>query len=212
MPRGEAPAFGREDIRRADMMPARSVHEERVMNRTMIAAALAAGVIFGYSSRASMQTDEKLPVAGYAPAKDIPGARELPSPEVDYKVVFSVAAVAKPEEIHPTLKTIALYLNTLAHNGVPASHRHIAAVFHQGGGDAVLVNDVYKARHNGTINPNIALLHELKQAGVELRVCGQGLLGKKVDPKDVLPDVQVDLWAMTTMVNLQLRGYVRIGG
>jgi hypothetical protein len=28
----------------------------------------------------------------------------------------------------------------------------------------------------------------------------------------VLPDVQVDLWAMTTMVNLQLRGYVRIGG
>jgi len=33
-----------------------------------------------------------------------------------------------------------------------------------------------------------------------------------VDPKDVLPDVQVDLWAMTTMVNLQLRGYVRVGG
>jgi len=27
-----------------------------------------------------------------------------------------------------------------------------------------------------------------------------------------VPDVQVDLWAMTTMVNLQLRGYVRIGG
>ena len=31
-----------------------------------------------------------------------------------------------------------------------------------------------------------------------------------------LPDrkmtCQVDLWAMTTMVNLQLRGYVRIGG
>jgi intracellular sulfur oxidation DsrE/DsrF family protein len=95
---------------------------------------------------------------------------------------------------------------------VPAGHRHIAAVFHQGGGDAVLANDVYKARHNGTVNPNIALLHELKQAGVDLRVCGQGLLGKKVDPKDVLPDVQVDLWAMTTMVNLQLRGYVRIGG
>ena len=149
------------------------------MNKTMIAAALAAGVIFGYSGRVWTQTDQKLPMAGFAPAKDIPGARELPNPEVDYKVVFSVAAVAKPEEIHPTLKTIALYLNTLAHNGVPAGHRHIAAVFHQGGGDAVLANDVYKARHNGTTNPNIALLHELKQAGVELRVCGQGLLGKK---------------------------------
>ena len=100
----------------------------------------------------------------------------------------------------------------LAHHGVPASRRHIAAVFHQGGGDAVLVNDVYKARHSGTDNPNISMLRELKEAGVELRVCGQGLLGKKLDPSQVLSGVQVDLWAMTTMVNLQLRGYVRIGG
>ena len=62
------------------------------------------------------------------------------------------------------------------------------------------------------INPNIAALAELKQAGVELRVCGQGLLGKKVDPSQLLPGVQADLWAMTTMVNLQMRGYARVGG
>ena len=71
------------------------------MNKTMIAAALAAGVMFGYSSRVWTQTDQKLPMAGYAPAKDIPGARELPSPEVDYKVVFSVAAVANPKRSTP---------------------------------------------------------------------------------------------------------------
>ena len=195
------------------------------MNKLMISAALAVGVMFGYTGRAWTQTDEKLPLAGFKTicvhkglplagfnaAKDIPGAKELPDPNVDYKVVFSVAANAKPDEIHPTLKTIALYLNTLAHNGVPANHRHIAAVFHQGGGDAVLANEVYKARHNGMDNPNVAMLHELKQAGVELRVCGQGLLGKKLEPSQVLPGVQVDLWAMTTMVNLQLRGYVRVG-
>src|SRR4029450_9250779 len=103
------------------------------MHKTIIAAALAVGVLFGYSGRAWTQTDQKLPVTGYAPATDIPRARALPKPDVDYKVVFSVAAVAKPEEIHPTLKTIALYLNTLAHNGVPASHRHTAAGFHRGG-------------------------------------------------------------------------------
>jgi intracellular sulfur oxidation DsrE/DsrF family protein len=182
------------------------------MNNLMIVTTLAVGVMLGYSGRAWNQTDSKLPLAGYDAAKDIPGAKELPDPSVDYKVVFSVAANAKPDEIHPTLKTIALYLNTLAKNGVPASHRHIAAVFHQGGGDAVLANDVYKARHNGVDNPNVAMLRELKQAGVELRVCGQGLLGKKLEPTQVLPGVQVDLWAMTTMVNLQLRGYVRIGG
>ncbi len=182
------------------------------MNKAIVAAALAVGVLFGYSGRVLTLADDKLPMAGVAPAKDFAGAKELPDPNTDYKVVFSVAAQAKPDEVHPTLKTIALYLNTLAHNGVPANHRHLAAVFHQGGGDAALVNDVYKARHNGMDNPNIAMLHELKQAGVDLRVCGQGVLGKKLEPSQVLPDVQVDLWAMTTMVNLQLRGYVRIGG
>jgi intracellular sulfur oxidation DsrE/DsrF family protein len=183
-----------------------------MMKPAIVAGALVVGVMIGYSGRAWTQTAPSLPVPSQGAAHDIPNARDLPDPAIDYKVVFSVAAVAKPDEIHPMLKTIGLYLNTLAHNGVPANHRHIAAVFHQGGGDAVLANDVYKARHNGMNNPNIAMLHELKQAGVELRVCGQGLLGKKLEPKDVLPDVQVDLWAMTTMVNLQMRGYARIGG
>jgi len=66
------------------------------MNKTTIAAALAAGVIFGYSGRVWTQTDQKLPMPGYAPAKDIPGARELPNPEVDYKVVFSAATPCSP--------------------------------------------------------------------------------------------------------------------
>jgi intracellular sulfur oxidation DsrE/DsrF family protein len=182
------------------------------MNKILIVGTLAVGVVVGYSGRAWTQTESKLPVASATAAKDFPGAKELPDPGTDYKVVFSVAAKVKDDEIHPTLKTIGLYLNTLAHNGVPVSHRHLVAVFHQGGGDAVLANDVYKARHNGVDNPNIATLAELKQAGVELRVCGQGLLGKKLEPSQLLPGVQADLWAMTTMVNLQMRGYARVGG
>ena len=182
------------------------------MKKLSIVTALVVGVVVGYAGHAWTQTESKLPMAGYNAAKHFAGAKELPDPGTDYKVVFSVAANAKDNEIHPTLKTIALYLNTLADQGVPANHRHIAAVFHQGGGDAVLVNDVYKSRHNGVDNPNIAMLKQLKDAGVELRVCGQGLLGKKLEPSQVLPGVQADLWAMTTMVNLQLRGYVRVGG
>src|SRR5262245_58925650 len=182
------------------------------MKSLMIVSTLGAGLMFGYAGRAWTQTEERLPIAGQAPAKDIPGAKELPDAKTDYKVVFSVAANAKDDEVHPTLKTIALYLNTLAHNGVPPNRRHLVAVSHQGGGDAVLASDVYKARHKGVENPNIEMLKTLKEAGVDLRVCGQGLLGKKLDPSQLLPGVQADLWAMTTMVNLQLRGYVRVGG
>jgi hypothetical protein len=43
------------------------------------------------------------------------------------------------------------------------------------------------------------------------RACGQGLIARKIDANQVNPDIQVDLWAMTTLVNLQLKGFVRVG-
>ncbi len=184
------------------------------MNRRTMMTTLAGGVVaVGAAGRAKAApaADGKLPVASAAAAKDFAGAKERPDPNTDYKVVFSVSAKVEDDEVHPTLKMIGLYLNTLANNGVPAKKRHVAAMFHQGGGDAVFSNEVYKGRHNGVDNPNVAVLKELHEAGVELRVCGQGLLGKKVDPSQLLPGVQADLWAMVTMVNLQSRGYVRVG-
>lgn len=182
------------------------------MKSTVVAAAIVVGMVIGFSGLAWTQTGQALPAPSVGAARDVPGGHELPDPTIDYKVVFSVSQAGKPGEINPTLQAMARYLNTLAKNGVPASHRHIAAVFHQGGTDFVLNNETFKARFKGQDNPNIALIHELKQAGVDLRVCGQALFGKKIEPAMILPDIQVDLWAMTTMVNLQMRGYVRIGG
>jgi len=152
-------------------------------------------------------------VPGYEAARDLPGARELPDPRTDYKVVFADGQDAKnPGDINPMLPTIASYVNTLGKYGVPADHRHIVIMFHQRTPDIdiVMTNEAYKERYNRD-NPNIAIIHALKQAGVDVRVCGQGLIGRKIDTKQVNPDVQIDLWAMTTLVNLQLKGYVRVG-
>ena len=52
----------------------------------------------------------------------------------------------------------------------------------------------------------------MKKAGVDFRVCGQAVLAPKIDPKTVMLEVEVDLWALTTLVNLQHRGYVHVGG
>ena len=152
-------------------------------------------------------------VPGYEAARDLPGARELPDPKMDYKVVFADGQDAKnPGDVNPMLPTIATYVNTLGKYGVPAEHRHLVIMFHQRTPDIdiVMSNDAYKERYKRD-NPNIALIHALKQAGVDIRVCGQGLIGRKIDPSQVNPDVQIDLWAMTTLVNLQLKGYVRVG-
>jgi hypothetical protein len=37
------------------------------------------------------------------------------------------------------------------------------------------------------------------------------VLARTIDPTQVNPEGQIDLWAMTTLVNLQLKGYVRVG-
>jgi intracellular sulfur oxidation DsrE/DsrF family protein len=52
----------------------------------------------------------------------------------------------------------------------------------------------------------------MKKAGVDFRVCGQAVLAHKIDPKTIQPEIELDVWALTTIVNLQLRGYIHIGG
>jgi intracellular sulfur oxidation DsrE/DsrF family protein len=167
----------------------------------------------GWFGPATADSGKPLLVPGYDAAKDLPGARELPDPKTDYKVVFADGQSAKdPGDVNPMLPTIATYLNTLGKYGVPADKRHLVIMFHQRTPDIdiVMTNEAYRERYNRD-NPNIALIHALKQAGVDIRVCGQGLIGRKIDPRQVNPDVQIDLWAMTTLVNLQLKGYVRVG-
>ncbi|HJZ74914.1 MAG TPA: DsrE family protein [Vicinamibacterales bacterium] len=169
-----------------------------------------ASASFGPAKAAS---DKPLLVPGYEAARDLPGARELPDPKTDYKVVFADGQDAKnPGDVNPMLPTIATYVNTLGKYGVPAEHRHIVIMFHQRTPDIdiVMTNEAYKERYNRD-NPNIAIIHALKQAGVDIRVCGQGLIGRKIEASQVNPEVQIDLWAMTTLVNLQLKGYVRVG-
>ena len=183
------------------------------MKKTVMSVAIVLAGMLGMAGQVGAQGTQTLPVAGVEPARDIPGAKEIPDANTEYKVLFDVGREApKPTDVNPVLQAAARYLNTLAKVGVPASHRKLAVIFHQGGTPAILKNDAYKARNNGQDNPNIAIIQALKKAGVEFHVCGQAVLGMKIDPKDIQPEIEIDLWALTTIVNMELRGYVRIGG
>lgn len=156
----------------------------------------------------------QLAVPGYPVAVDVPGAHELPDPSIDYKIAWGIGSGAKDltAEVNPTLPIIARYVNTLAKWGVPEAKRHIIVMFHQRSDDfdIVLGNEAFKAKY-GKDNPNVALIAALKKAGVEFRACGQAVVGRKIDAKDVNPDIQIDLWAMTTFMNLQMKGFIRTG-
>lgn len=167
----------------------------------------------GASSLMAAPQDHALPIPGEGAAKEVPGAKELPKPNMDYKVVFDIAKAApKVDEVNPGLVTVARYVNTLAEHGVRADHRKIVVVFHQGGTEIVQNNEAFKKRNDGRDNPDIALIQSMKKAGVDFRVCGQAVLANKIDPKNINPEIELDLWALTTIVNLQLEGYVHVGG
>lgn len=183
------------------------------MRRLWIGGAAVLAVLMGLCGSALAQSPQILPVPGYEAAKEPPGsdAKELPDPNLTYKVVFDAGKAApKIDAVNPTLENVARYLNTLAKYGVLADHRKIAVVFHQDGAEIVQNNEAFKARNGGHGNPNIALIQSLKKAGVDFRVCGQAVQAKKIDPKTIQPEIELDLWALTTIVNLELRGYVYV--
>lgn len=177
--------------------------------RKLLACTILLAGLLGLSGVAMAQD---LPIPGVAPAKDQPGAHEYPDPKLTYKIVFDLAdGPASPDKVNPGLQGVAEFINTLAKYGVPADHRIIAVVFHQKSTPAILVNDEYRKRYN-TDNPDIQLVQAMKKAGVDFRVCGQAVLGNHIDPKTILPQIQLDLWAGVTIPNLMMRGYQHLGG
>ena len=171
-----------------------------------------AAILLAHAGAARAQSANPLPIPSVDSATDFPNEHEMPDPSLTYKIVFDIGkTVSKPDEVNSGLTAIARYYNTLAKGGVPADHRKFVVVFHQEGTDLALNNAAYKALKDGHDNPNIPLIHSMKQAGVDFRVCGQGVLGRKYDMASIQSDIQIDQWAMTTITTLQLRGYVRVG-
>jgi intracellular sulfur oxidation DsrE/DsrF family protein len=184
---------------------------ENEMNKVWIGALALFAILLALPGSTHSQSAQALPIPSVDAAIDFPNEHEMPDPNLTYKIVFDIAkGAAKIDEVNPGLTVISRYFNTLAKGGVPADHRKFVVVFHQEGTEIALTNAAYKALKDGHDNPNIALLHSMKQAGVDFRVCGQGVLGRKFDMATINPEIQIDQWAMTTITTLQLRGYIRV--
>lgn len=165
------------------------------------------------SGAAHLYAQAPLAVPGAPVARDVPGAKELPDINTTYKVVFSIGKPS-PEsgKANPALSTIANYVNTLAKYGVPPEHRKIVVMIHHRGDgwQMILKNAAYQHATEGPDNPSLEMIQKLQKAGVEFRVCGQLVVARKINPEDILPGFQTDLWALTSLVDLQMAGYVHV--
>ncbi len=160
----------------------------------------------------SALADDDLPIPGIPAGRDVPNAHLSPDPNAEYKVMFDLVMTDDDlSDPYPMLRPIAVYVNTLAKFGIPQDKRKIAIVLHRGSGLIGLKNEVFKEWHDGQDNPNIELIQQLAAAGVTFHLCGQGMVSRELSKDDLLPEIQVDYWALTTIIELQRQGYAKIG-
>jgi intracellular sulfur oxidation DsrE/DsrF family protein len=169
----------------------------------VLAVALIATVV-SHSFAATSQTSPL--ISGYGKAVPVENAGEQPDPAIDYKVVVNATKAGEDGAPPPALDKAARLANLLAASGVPTSHRHLVVVLSGPATLAVLTDAGEKSRGKAA-NASAELIAKLVAAGVQVHVCGQALAGAKISQSEVLPGIQVDLSALTTLTTLQLRGY-----
>lgn len=150
-------------------------------------------------------------VSGYGAVHTAPAAAERPTNSLRYKVLFSITQgnddTSKP---NASLNKVARFVNLLAADGVRPQPGDVVAVVHGAATPIVLSDPAFHAHGAGSNNPNLELVDRLKKAGVSIRVCSQALAAASISPEAVDERVQIDVSALTTMANLQLKGYALI--
>lgn len=174
---------------------------EAMVRKTLLMATL----LIGIAAFAQVPSRREIPEAGgYWP---IANAVVTPDKTRDFKVIFDATRPAvKPDDVLPAVARAAGLVNALGALGLPTAHRKIAIVVHDDALPAVLRDESYKAKY-GVANPNLTLLRRLRDAGVELFVCGQSLHGHQIDVANVTDEVKVATSATIVNVTYQNRGY-----
>jgi intracellular sulfur oxidation DsrE/DsrF family protein len=160
---------------------------------------------------ASVHARQVVPaVPGYGAVHIDEQARERPDPALRYRVVFEISAAGQPGKVHSGLDKVARFLNLLAVEGIRPAKGDIVAVVHGPAASSFLTQAAYAKRNAGSVNANLALIERLRDAGVVVSVCSQALAAQKITTEEVAKGVRVDVSALTTLANLQLRGFALI--
>lgn len=131
-------------------------------------------------------------------------------PRADYKVFVDVMT-AEPDSGKPfhSLQRLARLVNLMGYGKVPLSQVHIVALLDGDSGAAALTDEAYRRVSHGKheANPNLALVHALKKAGVKLMICSQAMAGMGLKDSDIDPSVTITLSGLTDPVIYGHRGY-----
>jgi len=153
------------------------------------------------------QNSEALIFKNYGQVYNVPNAADVVDTKATYKILIDITTTSgTPATINENIENIARIMNLHAVAGIPAKKIKMVAVFHSAAIVGLLNNESYKEK-NKVDNPNLPLLKSLKEAGVELYVCGQTLAKRNIDAKNISTDVLPALSAITTITSYVSKGY-----
>jgi intracellular sulfur oxidation DsrE/DsrF family protein len=131
----------------------------------------------------------------------------MPDKNIDYKIAIDLkSSNGKFDEVNNGLNNVARLMNLHGVADIPKEQLHVAVVLHFTATPIVLNNDGYPKKY-GVDNPNLELIKQLKDAGVEFYICGQSLVARKYAFEDVNPDVTIALSMITTVTEYMMKDY-----
>lgn len=153
------------------------------------------------------QTPQNPVIKSTGAVYDIPDATVKPDPSQAYNIVIDIATGPdEPNQLNPSLDNVARLINLHVTGGVPLEKLHIVLAVHNNSTVALMNNESYQKKFH-LDNPNLKLIEELRQAGVKIAVCGQSLMRRGIDPKQLASGVEVATSMLTTFTTYQLKGY-----
>ncbi|WP_416398553.1 DsrE family protein [Allohahella sp. A8] len=149
-------------------------------------------------------------IEGYGKVKPFDGAAVPIRPDTVYSIVFDVRKTApEPGDFVPGLERVARFLNLAALAKVPEENLKLVVVLHEDAFAAALDDTTFHTQF-GRINPNLDLLTKLREAEVEILVCGQALAHQKIGVDKVIEPVTIATAAVSVLADYQLSGYALI--
>lgn len=149
-------------------------------------------------------------IVGYGQVRPYPEAAGQLNPKHTYKVIFNISKASKQNQrVMPGLERVARFLNLAKLAEVPEKNLRIVAVIQGPATRSVLTQKAHLAKL-GQANPNLELIHALREVGVEILVCGQALAHHNFNPDEVSSDVTIAVAALTVLAEYQLDGYAVI--
>jgi len=161
-------------------------------------------------STLNAQTKVNPLIKSYGTVFELPNSDHKPDPSINYKIIVELNENgSKPDSLNEYIEALATLVNLHAAEGVPKENIHMVVVLRKMATYAVFGNELYKEKFKCD-NPNLQILKELMDAGVEFYVCGQTMQKRNIDTKKLVAGTKVASAGLTAITTYQLQGYTMI--